>query len=48
LPLKTGVFEVVPETTSTLLIVELAFARVATTIFYRFKYFLRSLQRSIK
>jgi len=36
LPLKTGVFEVVPVTTSTLLVVELAFARVATTISYRF------------
>jgi hypothetical protein len=32
LPLKTGVFEVVPVTTSTLLVAELAFALVATTI----------------
>jgi hypothetical protein len=31
-----------------LLIVELAFARVATTISYRFKYFLLSFQCSIK
>jgi len=32
LPLKTGVFEVVPVTTSTWLVVELAFALVAATI----------------
>jgi hypothetical protein len=35
-PLKTGIFEVVPVTTSTLLVVELAFALVATTISFIF------------
>jgi hypothetical protein len=37
LPLKTGVFEVVPVTTSTLLVVKLSFALVATTISFLFK-----------